>query len=252
MMRRTGKIGHDCLWAMAEHVRPGVTTGELNEIGARFLKEHEAVSTNKNYPTYRPGEGYPAEVCISVNEEVVHGIPGERVLHEGDVVTLDLGLRYKGYCADNAITLPVGKVSPTIQKMLDTMHEVFQISLKHLKPGKRWSEVARLMQHHAEGNGYGVVQEFVGHGIGRSMHEDPKVPNFVTPEQLKGDFKLRPGMTICIEPMLTVGKRDVVLLDDQWTVVTTDKLPSCHYEQTIAITPDGYDNLTDGRAPYGL
>ncbi|HEY1683534.1 MAG TPA: type I methionyl aminopeptidase, partial [Tepidisphaeraceae bacterium] len=211
--------------------------------------KHGAIGLSKNYPTYKPGEGYPAETCISVNEEVVHGIPGSRMLKNGDVVTLDLALSLNGYCADTAITVPVGNVSSGFQKLLDVTSGTLDLAIEHMRPGKKWSEVARLMQHNVEKNGFSVIREFVGHGIGRTMHEDPKVANFVTAEQLRGDFKLRPGMTLAVEPMVVMGKRDVKILDDNWTVVTEDRRAAAHFEHTVAITETGVDILTDGVMP---
>ncbi len=247
-MRRAGKVGRDILNLLQAAVAPGVSTWDLNEIARVELDRVGAVGTSLNYPTYKPGEGYPAEMCISVNEEVVHGIPTKkRVLKEGDLVTLDLALKYEGFCADMAQTVGVGQVSPRVQKLLDVTRQTFDIAIEQMKPGRRWSDVARLMQYHVERNGFSVVREFVGHGLGRQMHEDPKVPNFVTPEQLRGDFKLRAGMTLAVEPMVVMGRRDVVLLDDGWTVITEDRMPACHYEHTVAVTETGTDILTDGR-----
>ncbi|WP_428937130.1 type I methionyl aminopeptidase [Fontivita pretiosa] len=252
MMRRAGQVGCEILAKMREAVAPGVSTQELNEIARRELARAGAVGLSKNYPTYKPGEGFPAETCISVNEEVVHGIPGSRQLREGDIVTLDLALMLDGYCADTATTVPVGRISPEVRKLLDVTRQTLALALNNIKPGRRWTEIARLMQYHVESNGFSVVREFVGHGIGRSMHEDPKVANFVTAEQLRGDFKLRPGMTLAVEPMVVMGSREVDLLPDNWTVVTKDGLPAAHFEHTIAVTENGVDILTDGRAPWGL
>jgi methionyl aminopeptidase len=249
LMRRAGQVGNQILCRMREAVRPGISTFELNEIARGELDRNNAIGLSKNYPTYKPGEGYPAETCISVNDEVVHGIPGPRVLKEGDVVTLDLALSVNGYCADTATTVSVGRIDATRQKLLDVTKHALAIAIEHMRPGKRWSDVARLMQYHVESNGFSVVREFVGHGIGRTMHEDPKVANFVTPEQLRGDFKLQPGMTLAVEPMVVAGRRDVQLLSDGWTVVTEDHQPAAHFEHTIAITDTGIDILTDGRAP---
>ncbi|HWP40063.1 MAG TPA: type I methionyl aminopeptidase [Tepidisphaeraceae bacterium] len=252
MMRRAGQAGCEILAKMREAVAPGVSTQELNEIARRELARVGAVGLSKNYPTYKPGEGFPAETCISVNEEVVHGIPGSRQLREGDIVTLDLALMLDGYCADTATTVPVGRISPEVQKLLDVTRQTLALALNNIRPGRRWTEIARLMQYHVESNGFSVVREFVGHGIGRSMHEDPKVANFVTAEQLRGDFKLRPGMTLAVEPMVVMGSREVDLLPDNWTVVTKDGLPAAHFEHTIAVTENGVDILTDGRPPWGL
>lgn len=252
MMRRAGQVGCEVLAAMREAVRPGITTFELNEIARELLSRHNAVGMSKNYPTYKPGEGYPAETCISINEEVVHGIPGPRTLKDGDLVTLDLALRVDGYCADTATTVGVGPLSDRAQKLLNVTRDTLSLAIKHIKPGKKWSEIARLMQYNVESNGFNVVREFVGHGVGRGMHEEPKVPNFVTAEQLRGDFKLRPGMTFAVEPMVVMGRRDVHQLPDGWTIVTEDGMPAAHFEHTVAITEAGADILTDGRAPWGL
>ena len=245
-MRRTGKIGHDILQMLAEAVAPGITTGHLHDLAKTALDRAGARGMSKNYPTYQEGEGFPAHMCISVNEEVVHGIPGSRPLKEGDIVTLDLGLMYQGYCADTAITVAVGDVAPRIRKLLDVTRQTLDLAIQLAKPGVKWSEIARALQQNVEKAGFGVVREFVGHGVGRDMHEDPKVPNFYTPEQLKGDFRLRPGMTLAVEPMVVAGRRDVVLLEDQWTVVTEDRKPAAHFEHTLAITETGCDVLTDG------
>jgi methionyl aminopeptidase len=252
MMRRAGQVGCGILAKMREAVAPGVTTFDLNEIARAELAKNNAVGLSKNYPTYKSGEGFPAETCISVNDEVVHGIPGPRQLREGDVVTLDLALMVDGYCADTATTAAVGQVDPVVRKLLDVTKETLALALNNMKPGRRWTDVARLMQYHVESNGFSVVREFVGHGIGRSMHEDPKVANFVTAEQLRGDFKLRPGMALAVEPMVVMGRRDVDLLSDNWTVVTKDGMPAAHFEHTVAVTENGVDILTDGRPPWGL
>jgi methionyl aminopeptidase len=252
MMRRAGQIGYQILAKMREAASAGVTTGALDELARAELENHSGIALSKNYPTYKPGEGFPGHTCISVNEEVVHGIPGKRVLKDGDVVTLDLALSVNGYCADTALTVAVGKVSPARQKLLDVTRQTLKLAIENMQPGRKWSDIARLMQHNVESAGFSVVREFVGHGIGRSMHEDPKVPNFVTTEQMRGDFKLRPGMTLAVEPMVVAGRRDVDLLSDGWTVVTHDREPAAHFEHTVAVTEVGVDILTDGRAPWGL
>ena len=251
-MRRSGALGRAILDKMAAAVVPGVTTAALNEIARAELASAGATATSKNYPTYKPGEGYPAETCISVNEEVVHGIPNGRPLKQGDIVSLDLALKHQGFCADLAVTVPVGSVSPANVKLLEVTRKTLDLALRLIRPNVRWSEVARQMQRFVETNGFSVVREFVGHGVGRSMHEDPKVANFVTAEQIKNDFKLRAGMTFAVEPMVVAGRRDVRVLEDHWTVVTEDKRPACHFEHTIAVTEAGADVLTDGRVPWGL
>jgi methionyl aminopeptidase len=252
MMRRAGHVAAGVIAKMREAVRPGVTTAELNAIAAAELTRVGAIGMCKNYPTYKPGEGYPAETCISVNEEIVHGIPGPRKLKEGDVVTLDVTPMLDGYIADTAQTVAVGAVSPGVQKLLTVTEDAMKLAISLIKPGKLWSEIARLVQHHVEKSGFAVVREFVGHGIGKKMHEDPKVPNFVTAEQLRSDFKLRPGMTLAIEPMVVMGNREVLQLEDNWTIITADGRPAAHFEHTIAVTENGVDVLTDGRATWGL
>ncbi len=252
MMRRAGQVGREILAQMEKAAVAGVSTGELDDLARSLLEKVNGVALSKNYPTYKPGEGFPGYTCISVNEEVVHGIPGKRVLQTGDVVTLDLALSVNGYCADTATTVAVGEISQQKQKLLDVTQQTLKLAIETMKPGRKWSDISRLMQHNVESQGFSVVREFVGHGIGRTMHEDPKVPNFVTSEQLRGDFKLRPGMTLAVEPMVVAGRRDVQLLDDGWTVITEDRLPAAHFEHTVAVTESGVDILTDGRAPWSL
>jgi methionyl aminopeptidase len=251
-MRRAGQVACNILAKMRQAVAPGVATMDLDELAREEMAKSGAVSGSRNYPTYKEGEGFPGFTCISVNEEVVHGIPGRRVLKDGDVVTLDVALSLDGFCCDTASTVAVGKIGALQQKLLDVTKQTLVLAIEHIKPGKRWSEIARLMQHNVERNGFSVVREFVGHGVGRSMHEDPKVPNFVTGEQLRGDFRLKPGMTIAVEPMVVAGRRDVNVLPDQWTMVTEDGMPAAHYEHTVAVTEHGVDVLTDGRAPFSL
>jgi methionyl aminopeptidase len=251
-MRRAGQVACHILAKMRAAVAPGVTTLELDELARDEMLKVGAISGSRNYPTYKEGEGFPGYTCISVNDEVVHGIPGKRSLKPGDVVTLDVALSLDGFCADTASTVPVGQIGALQQKLLDVTKQTLVLAIEHIKPGKRWSEIARLMQYNVERNGFSVVREFVGHGVGRSMHEDPKVPNFVTGEQLRGDFRLKPGMTLAVEPMVVAGRRDVNVMPDQWTMVTEDGSPAAHYEHTVAVTEVGVDVLTDGRASFKL
>ena len=254
LMRTAGKLAHDILLMMTELVRPGVSTADLDDLAERELQKYNAIGLSKNYPTYKPGEGFPASTCISINEEVVHGIPSpHRVLKDGDIVTLDITPRLNGYCARHGRhhrrrPSPAQCKKAVSRDFGDTRHR----AVKHIKPGIKWSDIARLMQYNVEKSGFSVVREFVGHGVGHSIHEDPKVPNFVISESARGDFKLRPGMTLAVEPMVVAGRRDVQLLDDGWTVITEDKQPAAHFEHTIAVTETGVDILTDGRAPWAL
>ena len=252
MMRRAGQVGRDILEKMRQSAVSGVSTGQLDELARIELDRAGATALSKNYPTYKSGEGFPGYTCISVNEEVVHGVPGNRQLKEGDIATLDLALSLEGYCCDTATTVPVGKISQQAQRLLDVTRHTLALAIQNMKPGRKWSDVARLMQHYVERHGYSVVREFVGHGIGRSMHEDPKVPNFVSFEQLRGDFILRPGMTLAVEPMVVAGRRDVQLLSDGWTVVTEDSQRAAHFEHTVAVTSNGVDILTGGREDWTL
>lgn len=247
MMRRAGQVAHNILVRMRQAAVPGATTMTVDMVAKEEMDKVGAKALSKNYPTYKEGEGFPGNTCISVNEEVVHGIPGPRHLRDGDVVTLDLAMSLDGYCADTAITVGLGRITPIARKLLDVTRQTLEMALEQMRPGKRWSEIARLMQHNVESHGFSVVREFVGHGIGRLMHEDPKVPNFVTFEQLRSDFVLREGMTLAVEPMVVAGRREVDLLPDQWTVVTSDGQPAAHFEHTVAITNKGVDVLTDGR-----
>lgn len=247
LMRQAGDLAHEILRQMAAACRVGVTTGELDELARRELDRHGAIGLSKNYPTYKPGEGFPGYTCISVNEEVVHGIPGPRKLKEGDVVTLDMALSLNGYCADTATTVGIGTPNGRARKLLEVTRQTLELAISMIRPGKKWSDIARLMQWNVEKHGFSVVREFVGHGVGRSMHEEPKVPNFVTPEQLRGDFKLKAGMTFAVEPMVVAGRREVEMLKDQWTIVTKDGQPAAHYEHTVAVTETGVDILTSGR-----
>ena len=247
VMRRAGVIVHRILHLMGDAIRPGGTTLELDEIAGKEMKRSGVTSSSRFYPSYKEGEGFPGYTCISVNEEVIHGIPGRRKLKEGDIVSIDVNVFLDGWVADSAYTFGVGKISPKVQKLLDVTQAALQMAVENVKPGKKWSDIARLMQWHVEQNKFNVVREFVGHGVGRSMHEDPKVPNFVTSEHSRGDFVLRPGMTIAVEPMVVMGRRDVVLLEDDWTIVTEDRQPSAHFEHTIAVSDSGADVLTSGK-----
>jgi methionyl aminopeptidase len=248
LMRAAGRVVHRALMRAKEMARPGMTTLELDRIVYDTYTSAGGQGLFKWYPTYEPGKGFPGNTCISVNDEVVHGIPGDRVLNDGDVVSVDCGIRIGGYCGDSAITVPIGTVKPEHLSLLRVTQETLEIAIREMKPGRRWSDVARRMQEHVEGNGMSCVREFVGHGIGTRMHEDPKVPNFVSDEfRKRGDFYLQPGMTLAVEPMVILGKPDVVVLDDRWTVVTKDNTPAAHFEHTIAVTATGSEVLTDGR-----
>ncbi|MCE9590452.1 MAG: type I methionyl aminopeptidase [Planctomycetes bacterium] len=246
-MRAAGRVVYKTLQRCREICVPGVTTRQIDEEAYRVFTSLNARGLFKNYPTYRPGEGFPSNLCISVNEEVVHGIAGERVIADGDAVGIDCGVEVDGWCGDSATTVMVGNVKPEVRRLCEVTEHVLKIAVENIRPGRRWSQVARLMQNYAEENGLSVVKEFVGHGIGQKMHEDPKVPNYVSRELLRDDIVLREGLVLAIEPMCNVGGSATETLADKWTVVTADRKPSAHYEHTVAVTASGADVLTDGR-----
>jgi methionyl aminopeptidase len=246
-MRAAGRVVRKIHEHCQEICKPGITTREIDEEAGRLFKEYGVRGLFKNYPTYRPGEGFPSNLCISVNEVVVHGIGDDRKIKDGDIVGIDCGVQLDGWCADSAVTIMVGDVSPEVRRLCQVTQEVLQLAIDNIKPGRRWSQIARLMQNYAEQAGMGVVKDFVGHGIGQSMHEDPKVPNFVSRDLLRNDIELREGIVLAIEPMCNLGTGEVITLADGWTVVTADRKPSAHYEHTVAVTATGADVLTDGR-----
>jgi len=244
-MRHAGQLVREAHRRCREACKPGITTAELDAIAGQVVEENPgSVGLFKWYPTYKEGEGFPAFTCISINEEVVHGIPGPRVVKDGDLVSIDFGIRIDGWCGDAATTLMVGNVKPEHKKLCAATEHVLRLAVENIRPGKKWSQVARLMQRHAEDLGLGVIRDFVGHGIGQAMHEDPKVPNFVSRELLRNDIELTPGLVLAVEPMCTLGTDQVRVLEDGWTVVTTDGQPAAHYEHTIAVTETGAEVLT--------
>ena len=248
LMRAAGRVVRRALNRAYELARPGMTTLELDRVVYDTYTSAGGQGLFKWYPTYEPGKGFPGNTCISINDEVVHGIPGDRQLKDGDVVSVDCGIRLGGYCGDAAVTIPIGTVAPATQKLLQVTQETLDLAIREIRPGRKWSDVAKKMQEHVEKNGMSCVRDFVGHGIGTKMHEDPKVPNLVTDDfKKRGDFYLQTGMTLAVEPMVILGQPDVVVLNDAWTVVTKDNTPAAHYEHTIAVTATGSDVLTDGR-----
>lgn len=246
-MRAAGRIVRQVHEMCREMCKPGVTTRQIDEAADVLIREKGGIGLFKNYPSYRAGEGFPAHLCISVNDVVVHGIADDRPIEDGDVVGIDCGVKFDGWCGDAANTILVGDVVEETRNMCEATEHCLQIAIDQIKPGKRWSQIARLMQKYAEDRGYGVVKDFVGHGIGSNMHEEPKVPNFVSRDLLKNDILLREGIVLAIEPMLNLGTQEVKTLGDGWTVVTLDGKPSAHYEHTVAVTATGSDVLTDGR-----
>ncbi len=246
-MRAAGRIVHEVLQRCGQMCQPGVTTREIDEEAYRLFTARGARGLFKHYPTYRPGEGFPSNLCISVNDEVVHGIAGDRKIENGDIVGVDCGVELDGWCGDSAKTFMVGDTQPDVKALCQTTEHVLDIAIANIKPGKKWSEIARLMQNYAEQAGLSVVRDFVGHGIGRKMHEPPQVPNFTSRALLSNDIDLQEGMTLAVEPMCNLGGVEVRTLDDGWTVTTVDGSPSAHFEHTIAVTATGAEVLTDGR-----
>lgn len=229
-------------------VCPGITTGELDRLVEQLFDQAGAIPLFKGYPGPVP---FPAVTCISVNDQIVHGIPGDRVLLEGDVVSVDTGCKLDGWCGDAAVTHAVGSIAKEAEHLLRVTQGVLDLAIELLARKSLWSEVAAEMQEYVEGAGLSVVKRFVGHGIGREMHEAPQVPNFVSTElKQRGDFRLRTGLVLAIEPMVNLGTDEVMCLDDHWTQVTRDGKYSAHFEHTVALTADGPERLTAmGREP---
>jgi len=242
-MHRAGLIVWDVLDALRREVRPEMTTLELNELAERWAIEKGARPAFKNY------RGYPASLCTSLNQEVVHGIPsGDRRLHNGDILSLDFGVEYDGYYADAAVTVAVGTIKPDLEKLLSVTRTALDFAIEKVRPGSRLGEVSAAVQSWVEKNGFSVVREFVGHGIGTRMHEEPNVPNYGDPAH---GPKLQEGMVFAIEPMVNAGRPDVRVLEDQWTAVTADGSYSAHFEHTVAVTSNGPWVLTRPRQASG-
>jgi methionyl aminopeptidase len=241
LMREAGKLVARALRLCREMARPGVRTVEIDQAVEALYRERGAQPLFKGYPGRVP---FPAVTCISVNEQVVHGIPGPRVIREGDLLKIDTACKLNGWCADAAVTLMVGEVRPERRRLVEVGQRVLQIAIEEMGRRRWWSEVAREMQRVAESAGYSVVTQYVGHGIGRVMHENPQVPNFVNRELKKHDFRLEEGLVLAVEPMVNMGRSEVDVLRDHWTVVTRDGLPSAHVEHTVAITRNGVQVLT--------
>jgi methionyl aminopeptidase len=237
-MREAGRIVAEVLaWASA-NVKAGMTTLDVDAEAERIIRSRGAVPEFKGY------RGFPASICASINEEVVHGIPGKRKLKSGDVIGIDVGARWGGFVGDAAITLPIGSVTKEAQRLVDTCRECLDLAIAATGPGVRLSAIGAAVQTHAESRGYTLVREYAGHGIGRHMHEEPSVPNYVDPRSRHRDHVLRPGMAICIEPMVNAGGPEVSVLDDDWTVVTRDGRLSAHFEHTVAIRATGAEVMT--------
>ncbi len=234
-MRRSNQIVAEILAEIKEAVRPGITTRDLEELAEELLAKKKAKPAFKGY------NGFPAALCTSVNEEIVHGIPSERVLKEGDILSLDFGVIYDEFYGDAAITLPVGQVSPEAARLMRVAEEALYLAIEQARPENRLQDISAAIQRYVESQGFSVVRDFVGHGIGKHLHEKPQVPNFGLPGR---GIRLRPGMTLAIEPMINAGGHEVEILEDGWTAVTKDRSLSAHFEHSVAITENGPDILS--------
>ncbi|MBN1138130.1 MAG: type I methionyl aminopeptidase [Anaerolineae bacterium] len=238
LMREAGRIVAEVLAGVREIVAPGITTGDIEAMADRII-----VGKHKAIPSFQGYRGYPGLICTSVNDEIVHGIPGERVLNRGDIVSVDVGAIYRGYQGDAAITVPVGQIDPESQRLMDVTAEALRRGIAASQPGNWTSDISKAIQEYVEAQGLSVVREYTGHGIGRNMHEDPQIPNYYDPRM--GRYRLRPGMTFALEPMVNTKGWQTRVLNDKWTVVTADGGRSAHFEHTIAVTKNGPIILTE-------
>ena len=245
LIKKAGSVVAEVLLKLKDSAVPQISTAELNRIAEDMTRQFGATALFKGVENPYGRRAFPAAICASLNQQVVHGIPSEKVkLKEGDILSIDFGVKLDGYCADAAVTLAIGRIDDDKQRLIDVTKKMLDIAIQHSKAGAKWSEIADRMQKCAESAGFSVVTEFVGHGIGTEMHEEPKVPNFVSDELLKNDILLQKGMILAVEPMVNMGTKNVVTLNDGWTVVTKDGKPSAHFEHTIAITENGCEVLT--------
>lgn len=234
-MAESCRIVADTIEAIRFMVKPGLTTRDVESFAETHIKELGGVPAFKGY------RGYPASICTSVNDEVIHGIPSKRFLQEGDILSIDLGVYKDGFYGDGAVTVPVGQIAPTLEKLLRVTEESLYIGIMNAIVGHRVSDISHAIQRHVESNGFSVVKAFVGHGIGRELHEDPQIPNFGPPGR---GPRLMEGMTLAIEPMVNLGSHEVFVLNDGWTAVTADGKPSAHFEHTVLVTSEGPRILT--------
>lgn len=234
LMKHAGHINYLAHKEVAKHLKVGVSTSKLNKIADKFIRDNDCIPSFLNY------EGYPASICISINDEVVHGIPSSRVIKDGDVVSIDIGVCYKGYHSDSANTYIVGKQTKEVEDLVNNTKNALYEGLSAIKKGVLLSDIGMRIEDYAKKNNLGVIEELVGHGVGTSIHEEPDVPNYY----VKTNIRLKKGMVLAIEPMLTLGKRYIYMEDDDWTIKTEDGLPSAHFEHTIVVTDNGYEILT--------
>jgi len=235
MLKKSGKILSKIMCRLQKFIRAGVSTIEIDRLAEKLIKEENAISAFRGY------NGFPANICTSVNEEVVHGIPGQKMLKDGDIISLDAGINYKGYISDVAITLPVGRIDSKSQKLIEVTRNALSEGIKQARINNHLSDISYAIQTYVEKQGFSVVRQFVGHGIGYALHEDPQIPNFGLPHQ--GEV-LKKGMVLAIEPMVNMGTWECKILDNGWTAVTKDGFLSAHFEHTVAITEAGPEILT--------
>ena len=239
-MARAGELVAETIALVGEHIQPGITTGELDRIADEFIRERGGVPTSKGY------RGFPAATCISPNSMVVHGIPGDHRVEEGDLISVDIGITLDGLIADSAVTFGVGEIVPEAQRLMDVCQEARDAGIAQARPGNHVGDISHAVQAVVEAGGFSVVRSLVGHGVGRSYHEDPQVPNFGDPGR---GAPLQPGMTLAIEPMITAGGPDVYLHDDEWSISTQDGSLAAHFEHTVAVLEDGPRILTLAKTP---
>ena len=235
LLQKAGNIVYLTHQYLKDYIKPGITTKELDRLAEDFIRSHDATPSFKNY------NGFPASICTSINEEVVHGIPSNRKLKNGDIISIDIGACYKGYHGDSAWSYPVGTISKEKEYLLEHTKNALFEGLKQIKPGNRIGDISNAVETYANRYKLGVVRELVGHGVGTKLHEDPNVPNYG--RKNTGPI-LKEGMVIAVEPMLNLGTRQIFILDDDWTIITGDNKPSAHFEHTVAVTKDGYKILT--------
>ncbi len=240
LLRAANLLVGKTLGELAKLIKPGVTTKDLDKVAEEFIRDHGATPTFKGFPNPYGGS-FPASICTSVNDQVVHGIPNDEPLKDGDIVSIDCGTCLEGFCGDSCYTFPVGEISDEVKQLLVTTKEALYMGIEQAVAGHRIGDISYAVQTHCESHGYGVVREFVGHGVGRDMHEDPQVPNYGR----RGNGKmLSDGLCIAIEPMITMGSKNIYLTDDRWTVVTRDHKPAAHYEHSICVRKGKADILS--------
>ena len=241
---RAGQVVRKVLNRLGEMIAPGVTTKELDDEAGRLCQQAGAECLFRGVVIYPEAGPFPGNICASINEEVVNGVPSDRAVQPGDIISIDFGAKLDGWCGDAAETFPVGEVDGRVRRLVDVTRNTLELAVRMCRPGEKWSNIARAMQEYVQGEGFSVVRDFVGHGIGKDMHEPPRVPNFVSRELLARDILLQPGLVLAVEPMVNMGSADCSYSRDRWPVLTGDRKASAHFEHTLAITAKGVQVLT--------